>query len=58
MAKTSHLGVVQGSVEKRGEAYIEYIERVSEMLTQQCTKSLSRVTSSAWQQAEALRGFA
>ncbi len=58
MAKTPHLSAMQGSVEKRSEVYIRYIEQVSETLTPQYTKSLSRVASFARQQAEAVRGFA
>lgn len=55
--QAAHLDAEQGRFEQRIEPYMQYGERVAENLTQLCAKSISRVDSSAGEQADAVRGL-
>jgi hypothetical protein len=57
-AKSSHLSTVQGNNENRSETYIWYVERESQLMTQQCAKNVSGMPGFAGQQADMVRGFA
>lgn len=45
-AEPLHLDAMQGNAEQRSDMYIQYIERVVEVLTKQCAKSSAVLTAS------------
>ena len=57
MTKLYHLDAEQGKIENRSKSYFDTMTRVSQILTQLCAKSKSRVFSSAKKQAFAMGGF-
>lgn|GEM_PF-2747801 len=40
-----HLDAMQGNTEQRSDMYLQYIERVAEVLTKQCAKSSAVLTA-------------
>ena len=57
MTQVSHLDAVQGAGEERPQMYFNTSRTHCSQATPQCAKSLSGVTSSAGQQAKAVRGL-
>ena len=55
LLQPSRLSAKQGAIEKRSEAYMQYVERVSQIATQYGAKSISGVSGSADEQTNATR---